>query len=452
MDTIEIVLKKTFNDAIVTLQEQIRIPSLRSTAKPNKPFGDEINNSLEHILDCAKKMGFKTQNIDGYAGIVEYGEGPKTLGVFCHLDVVPAGSGWSFDPFAAEIHEDRIYGRGSMDNKGPSVSALYALHAISDAKIKLPCKVQLIYGCDEETDWECMKYLAKKQPMPDFGFAPDANYPLSYYEMGIAQLRFKLYHHSEIKICCEGRANVVPSIASAMLPVLEDLHINSSKDIIVEKIDGYNLISAHGIGGHAAHPELARNALTNLISYLSQLPLTPHDLTILKGLGNSYTNYYGEGLGISNQDETGQLTVNLGVLDWNNRSVSFEIDIRYPKSTDRKNLITTVQDKMKKLGFSSDGVRGKESHYVDPKSPLVKILMEIYNRRTGKNSKPFSFSGGTYARLIPKAVTFGCDPSLDNTRAHKPDEYISKEEMWFDMCIIAEAIITLAQQYSSLIT
>ena len=445
MDRIETILKKHFNDAISTLQQQIRIPSLRAAAKPGKPFGDEIYRSLEHLLGCAQRMGFKTHNYDGYAGSVEYGEGPETLGVFCHLDIVPAGSGWSYEPFAAEIHNDRIYGRGSMDNKGPSISALYALKAIAEAKIELPCKVQLIYGCDEETDWECMQYLAKQQPMPDFGFAPDANYPLSYYEMGIAQLRFKRSHHSDLQIFCEGRANVVPSAASAVLPVSTLLHTDLPEHIKIQKENGCILVSAQGIGGHAAHPELADNALTKLISYLTQLPLASDDLSTLKGLEKAYTNYYGEGLDINKKDETGPLTVNLGVLDWNAQSASFEIDIRYPKSTERSNLISTVQSEMEKLGFVSDGIRGKESHYVDPESPLVKVLMEIYNKRTGKNSQPFSFSGGTYARLIPKAVTFGCDPALDNTRAHKPDEYISKDEMWFDMCIISEAIIALAK-------
>lgn len=105
--------------------ELVKIPSVYSEKnEKGKPFGEEINRALEYVLDLGRKLGFKTKNIDGYCGYIEFGEGEELVGIIGHLDVVPIGEGWSHDPFKAEIEDGKIYGRGTIDDKGPVIAAI----------------------------------------------------------------------------------------------------------------------------------------------------------------------------------------------------------------------------------------------------------------------------------------------------------------------------------------
>lgn len=118
-------------------------------------------------------MGFETRNFDGYAGDVRMGPlGVDPLAILVHLDVVPAGDGWTVPPFAAEIEDGRMYGRGMSDDKGPAAAALYAMYAMKKAGLPLKREVRLIFGCDEESGWECMKYYMAHCDMPPHRLQP----------------------------------------------------------------------------------------------------------------------------------------------------------------------------------------------------------------------------------------------------------------------------------------
>lgn len=118
-------------DALVrSVQEIVRFPSVEAPAAgPGAPFGEAVRGALENALNLGKSFGFETTNLDGYAGCIDYGCGEEMLGVVAHVDVVPEGEGWIHPPYAAEIADGRIYGRGTMDDKGPAVCAIYALAA-----------------------------------------------------------------------------------------------------------------------------------------------------------------------------------------------------------------------------------------------------------------------------------------------------------------------------------
>ncbi len=168
----------------------MRIPSVEADPLPGKPFGEQIDNALCNALDLAEKLGFQVKNIDGYAGYAEFGEGEETMAILGHLDVVPEGSGWTYPPYEARIVDGKIYGRGAIDNKGPTIGALYAMKAVMESGKKMKRKVRIIFGTDEESGWEDMKVYFEKEPMPDFGVTPDADYPIINVEKGI--LTFKL--------------------------------------------------------------------------------------------------------------------------------------------------------------------------------------------------------------------------------------------------------------------
>ena len=128
--------------------------------------------------------------MDGYIGYADYGTGDETLGVLTHLDVVPEGEGWSSDPFAANIIDGTMIGRGVLDDKGPAITAVYALAAIKAAGLPFKRKVRLLFGCDEEVGMGCLKHYIANEKLPDMAFSPNAAYPLVNAEKNIFQARY----------------------------------------------------------------------------------------------------------------------------------------------------------------------------------------------------------------------------------------------------------------------
>ena len=168
------------NDLIKDLQRLLAVESVKMEARPNAPFGLKCREALDEMLAMAKRDGFAIQDIDGYAGVITYGEGEESVGVLGHLDIVPIGDGWSLDPYGSELVDGVLFGRGALDDKGPGMAAYYALKAIKDAGIKLKRKVMLIYGCDEESGMACMKYYREHGEIPTMGVVPDSNFPMIY--------------------------------------------------------------------------------------------------------------------------------------------------------------------------------------------------------------------------------------------------------------------------------
>ncbi|HER5276746.1 TPA: Sapep family Mn(2+)-dependent dipeptidase, partial [Streptococcus pyogenes MGAS9934] len=145
---------------LADLVDLLRINSERDDqlADDKHPFGPGPVKALEHFLAMAERDGYKTRNIDNYAGDFEFGQGDEVLGIFGHLDVVPAGSGWDTDPYEPVIKDDRIYARGSSDDKGPTMACYYALKIIKELGLPVSKKVRFIVGTDEESGWGDMDY------------------------------------------------------------------------------------------------------------------------------------------------------------------------------------------------------------------------------------------------------------------------------------------------------
>ena len=194
---------------LACLQENLRIPSVQGPAEPGKPYGSAVRESLDHVLAAAEKLGFSTVNMDGQLGWCEYGEGEEMVAVLGHLDVVPAGDGWSFDPWGGEIRDGRIFGRGTMDDKGPSIAALFALAALRESGLPIRRRIRLIFGCNEESGSGDMKYyLAHGGEIPVMGFTPDGEYPVINGEKGIINVTYgrELDQIGELKLLGFGYA------------------------------------------------------------------------------------------------------------------------------------------------------------------------------------------------------------------------------------------------------
>ena len=447
------IIESMHDEMIDTLQKWIRVPSVKGEAAPGAPFGKEVRSMLDMALADCEQMGFKTQSFDGYIAHADLGEGSDedALAILAHLDVVPEGDGWKYPPYGAVIENGRMYGRGTSDDKGPAVAALYAMKAVKDAGIPLRRKVRLILGCDEESGWEDIAHYNKVATMPRMGFSPDASYPIINIEKGICRLELHGVLSNEglqvIAFNNGERPNVIPGRASAL--VVGDAATVAQAEAAAKKLDipaevhltdkGVS-ITVTGISGHAAYPETARNANGEMLLLLRELGVQDDLRLLADKIG---LDYKGEGLEISVSDGiSGYLTCNLGIIRADEGGVYATLDIRYPVMTNPDMIIKNVSASLP--GMRVEAMEVKEPHHVPAGSELVQKLLDAYHEVTGYERKCLYTGGGTYARSLQEGVAFGASFPQDEDLAHQANEYADIEGLYKNIKIFALAIVKLA--------
>ena len=447
------IIESMHDEMIDTLQKWIRVPSVKGEAAPGAPFGKEVRSMLDMALADCEQMGFKTQNFDGYIAHADLGEGSDedALAILAHLDVVPEGDGWKYPPYGAVIENGRMYGRGTSDDKGPAVAALYAMKAVKDVGIPLRRKVRLILGCDEESGWEDIAHYNKVATMPRMGFSPDASYPIINIEKGICRLELHGVLSNEglqvIAFNNGERPNVIPGRASAL--VAGDAATVAQAEAAAKKLDipaevqltdkGVS-ITVTGISVHAAYPETARNANGEMLLLLRELGVQGDLRLLADKIG---LDYKGEGLEISVSDGiSGYLTCNLGIIRAGEGGVYATLDIRYPVMTNPDMIIKNVSASLP--GMRVEAMEVKEPHHVPAGSELVQNLLDAYHEVTGYERKCLYTGGGTYARSLQEGVAFGASFPQDEDLAHQANEYADIEGLYKNIKIFALAIVKLA--------
>lgn len=202
-------MKEKINEIIDNLKDNlikdvcdmVKINSIRSKAKEGMPYGEGVNDALNHALKLCEKHGLKTKNVDGYMAYGQLGEGDDYIGIVGHLDVVEVFDGWKHPPFSATIEDNRIYGRGALDNKGPLLAAFYGLLAFKSLNIPVKRPIRIIFGTNEETGMEDIKYYLTKEKAPLMGFTPDNKFPAIYGERGRAVIEVKGSNEDVVNFC-----------------------------------------------------------------------------------------------------------------------------------------------------------------------------------------------------------------------------------------------------------
>lgn len=438
------LIDKHFDEQLDSLAKLISFPSV-SQGKPEDgmPLGRDLHNALTYALDLAKELGFSARSLDGYCGVVDCGEGEEMLMIMAHLDVVPAGSGWTSDPFTLTRKDGRLIGRGIADDKGPAISALYALHAVREAGIPLKRRVRIFLGCDEERGWSCVNRYKQTEPEPTLAFTPDGQYPVINSEKNIGQATYtKSLTGSQVRISCGTAPNVIPGEATARLPFTPD-PVASTHGMLLSGKEGE--LRAVGRNGHASTPQDAQNALLALLDALKEQPLNAEDLATASSLAALLGfDQHGEAFGLDIMDESGRLTLSPNILEWTEDSVSLTLDCRFPFSVTPEKLLSSLDEKFSQIGFSRTWQKISKGHYIDPNCELVTTLLDIYSKATGKRSEAIAIGGGTYARSFENAVAFGIEPVGEPAQAHMPDEHCTEESVRFDTRLMAEAIARLA--------
>ncbi|TXT59707.1 MAG: N-formyl-4-amino-5-aminomethyl-2-methylpyrimidine deformylase [Promethearchaeota archaeon] len=164
------------NEIITFHQQLVQIPS----ENPPANYKEVSKFTERKFKQFGLKPEVKRKNVIGELGE----EGDNSLIFYGHLDTVEAFKGWSKDPFGGEIVDNKIYGRGSSDDKSCVTAELFAAKALIDLGIKLKGKLTLAAVIDEETGGlKGAEYLLTKEIIKGdaclLGDAPAEN-PIGY--------------------------------------------------------------------------------------------------------------------------------------------------------------------------------------------------------------------------------------------------------------------------------
>lgn len=405
---------------IESLQKLIGIKSVKFDgvdsyeAVPGKPFGEGIADALDYTLNLCESIGMTVKNCDGYAGYAETGQGDDLLGVLMHLDVVPEGNDWDFPPYGGEIHDGKLYGRGAIDDKGPAIAVIYAIKELVDEGYEFNKRVRLIFGCDEENDWECMDYYVANEECPDFGFTPDADFPMIYGEMGIMDAEFVIdVPEKETLVISGGDAsNAVPDHCKAV----------KGEEVVAE---------AYGVAAHAGTPWEGENAISKVMSELSAVGCSDEMKNFIRFYNDKIGfAIHGEHIGCGFEDEeTGKLTFNAGVISVKENQVRLAVDLRIPVTVEAEQVRGNLEKAAAEYGIRLENYGFMDPVFSPKDSKLAKTLLDVYRDYTGDSSDPLTMGGGTYARAMPNVVAFG--PLFPGCKAteHMKNEYIPVSDL-----------------------
>lgn len=445
-------------DALIhDLQDCIRIPSLYQEDDSGYPYGKPVHECLTFVLDCAEKLGFETVNFENQLGWCEFGSGEEMVAVLGHLDVVPEGDGWTVPPYGGVVKDGKIFGRGTMDDKGPTIAALYALNAIKESGLPLKRRIRILFGLNEETGSADMKYyVSHGGEIPVMGFTPDGEYPVINGEKGLINecygCEFTQSGPLHLKRIVGGTAhNIVPNYAKAEFrceaAVAAQIAAIDAEGITITATDDGILVEAEGVSAHGGTPWEGVNANGRLVQFLAKLPLEGQLKTAIDFLAEKIgMEWDGTSMGIALADDvSGSLTNNFGVLNATESTMEVKLNYRYPVTKTYDMCGPQLMAAFEAAGFHLTSATRKNRLYMSPDSELIQRLMKVYTECTGDTTaQPKSIGGGTYAKMLPNVVAFGPIFPGDEVREHKPDEFMELSRLRDNANILAEAMYALA--------
>ena len=448
-------------DLLKDLFELLSVRSILGTdITEETPFGSGPREALDLILSFGKRDGYKTKLVENKAGHIEVGQGDELFGILGHVDVVPVvEADWISHPFKPEIRDGKIFARGSLDDKGPTMAAYYAVKLLDKLGVKWNKRVRVIIGSDEETGFRCVEAYFKHEEQPASGFTPDAMFPLVYAEKARATFDHKLkfvdedgdYNYKLVRFNGGQVLNMVISSAKAeLVGEVSDIKEKFENFLVKEKLEGEVTVedtiklTLKGKAAHGSTPQYGINGATKLAEFLSTLGLDNNGKNFVDYIVEKLANDpFGEKLGIDySDDEMGEATYNYGILDYDlEKKVGIvSTDCRHPMKFDLVARLNGVKVDNVDIEVTST----KEAHYVPKDDELVTTLMDVYRKHTGDTKNDaFVLGGGTYARCLKKGVAFGLlFPGKEDTM-HQANEYLEVEDLLLATAIYAEGIYKL---------
>ncbi|MEZ0537945.1 dipeptidase PepV [Caldicellulosiruptoraceae bacterium PP1] len=436
--------------------ELIKIKSVQDLAKENKPFGEGVGLALDYCYNLSKKLGFEANNLDGYAVDGRYNVSNEDVSVIGHIDVVPEGDNWIYPPYEGLIVDNKIYGRGSIDDKGPTIAALYGMYVVKklhqEKKISLGRSLRFIFGGNEESGSKCLEYYFQHEKYPTIGFTPDADFPVIQGEKGLMIFQISMPISEDFVLIGGERPNMVPDkcFFKAIMDKNEIDNIIRQKQlnekVEVKENGKFTEIITKGVSAHGSLPFKGINAISIMLDILNSCSISPQ-LKKFTEFYNTYIGYdvFGKGLGINFEDKkSGQLVFNVGMIEKKENQLILTVNIRYPIDTKSDEIISKIKKITNKYYMEFTLLSDVPPLYVERDHFLVSTLMNVYKLYTNNNQEPLVIGGGTYARSAKNVLAFGPNMPGDEEIAHQSNEYISIDRLLLCAKIYGYAIYKLA--------
>ncbi|GAB4348047.1 MAG: Sapep family Mn(2+)-dependent dipeptidase [Immundisolibacter sp.] len=464
---VDAAVAERLDAAVADLQAWVRIASITAEGDPHRADKTAL---LQAVVRRARDLGLEARLLPGdQVAVIELGQGADALGILVHGDVVPAGEGgrWQQPPFSGARVDGYVWGRGSVDDKGPLVASLYAMAALKDAGLTLTRPVRLIIGTSEENmDWRDLDAVRKAGLVPAEGWTADAAFPVIHAEKSYldAAVRFSGPPDPVLRGFSGGVApNSVPETANAVLvgapqaltgvlqPAIAAYPAAGVRFSLAAATGGVGL-TAYGKAAHGAQPQAGVNAITHLAQLLhgqrDALGID-HDSAAGRALA-----FIAEQIGLETDGATlglrhtvpqlGETTVNLGRLMQTRQGLRANLNIRAPRGLDLATQETRLRAALAPYGGRLQVVQGKEALWVEPDAPLVRALLDVYRQFTGEDAAPLAIGGTTYAKAFPNFVAFGMGFPGGPMLAHAENERLAVSDLRRGMRIYLAALARLA--------
>ena len=441
----------------------VAIESVGGESAPDAPFGPGPRAALDEMLKLCGEYGFATDIYHGAMGSADYNGKAARLDILGHLDVVGPGDGWDTDPYKATLKDDGcLYGRGTDDDKGPVVEALYAMRCLKELGVELEHGCRLLFGTDEETgSGDLHYYYDEHEPAPNT-FTPDTGFPVYNVEKGMYRPVITRSWPGEAGqprlVSAQGgfRINVVPAEATAVIEGLDAPGALKFAGPCADKC-GVELIASDTPAGceilvrgkqtHAAYPQSGINAVTALLAVISELPLAGAAFEAVKELSRRvpHGELLGEGCGIAQSDEiSGELTISADIFELDETGLKLECDSRVPICADEANCREALEQMAREAGFEVTGGM-IAAHHTPGDGEFVQSLLKCYEHYTGLKGECVSTGGGTYVHDIPGGVGFGSGMPGFDSRLHGANERIRVTDALTASKIFALAIYKICK-------
>ena len=445
------------------IAELCKIDSTKDSYRAGRPYGDGCFEALGAALHIAECYGFSINNYDNYVGTVDLNDKEKQLDILAHLDIVPAGDGWTVtEPFVPVVKDGKIYGRGTADDKGPAIAALYAMRAVKELGIPVKKNVRLILGTDEECGSSDIRHYYSVEEEAPMTFSPDASFPVINIEKGSLHGQFTAeFEKSQVlprmvSFKSGTKSNVVPSKAEALFEGLDGSDTEAFAHTLEAELGirfdvtsegGYMKIEAFGENGHASTPWKGKNALTGLLALIEKLELAEcGQVEKIRALNKlmPHGDWFGKNLGIAMEDEeSGQLTLTFSMLEITETSLSGDFDSRCPICSNEENTLKPAKAAMAGYGISLNNDSMNPPHHVPGDSQFVQTLLKSYEMYTGRKGECIAIGGGTYVHHLKNGVAFGAAMPATENNMHGPDEFAVIDELLMSAKIFAQVITEL---------
>ncbi len=432
-----------FDEILESMSEIMSIDSSFSQPEEGKPFGKGSASALEWAENFGRKIGMRVRNIDNYAVVLDWDEREPVLGILSHLDVVPAGEGWTYEPFACTLKDGVIYGRGAIDDKGPTVAVLYALKYLKERGARLKGGLRMIIGGNEEGGCEDLAYYEKKEKFPPAVITPDGSFPVLNCEKGMLHLEFS----GEGSLDCDGMKftsvkggtviNAIPGKTvckgefSGLIPTFADCRVEAEQSAC----DSFTIL---GQSSHGSRPE---NGINTVTAFLSALAEKGSNLATTLSAMFPHGEYNGKSVGMGFSDSvSGEMTCALTLFDYENGKFTAGVDIRYPIDRTLREIKGIICGELEKAGMKTENAEGMEPHYVPEDSPTVQALLRAYEKVRGEKGYCIAEGGITYVHNTPGGVAFGAEYPDENNNMHGADEHITVSTLRDNFLMYVEAI------------